>query len=347
MKYLLIDANNLSIRHAFANSALKNSYGIPTAIHYGVFNSLVSFKQSYPDYQILFAWDGKSIRRKIESEIGVKNGLIKSAYKANREKEEYPQPLLDFYSQSPYLKKGIEQAGIPQIRLSDYETDDVIASYCKKLKKDNEIICISSDQDYLQLLDKNVEIFDGMKNKLITHESFEEEYKIKPKQWIDVGSLSGDSGDNIFGISGWGDKTALEAIQEHQSWENLYKFYHTEYGALRTKFPDLTKPEDFKKLTDITTKSGKQKYPEIIIGMPYSGLVLAVEEKRTKNISKNILIALMFEERVKLAYSLKKMDDNIDNLPEIKQGEFNEKRLLEYFSYYEIHSLVDSVSVFK
>ena len=58
-------------------------------------------------------------------------------------------------------------------------------------------------------------------------------------------------------------------------------------------------------------------------------------------------MALMFEERVKLAYSLKKMDDNIESLPEIRQGQFNASRLLEYFNYYGIYSLVDSIESFK
>jgi 5'-3' exonuclease len=157
----------------------------------------------------------------------------------------------------------------------------------------------------------------------------------------------GDAGDNIFGISGWGDKTALEAIQEHGSWENVYKTYHATYGDLRKLFPDLSNPDELRKLQDITTKSGKPKYAEILLGMPYSGVALAVEEKRTKNISKSILMALMFEERVKLAYSLKKMDDEIRDLPDIKKGQYNAKKLLEYFDYYGIASLVDSISVFQ
>jgi len=346
MKYLLIDGNNLAVRAAFANETLTNKDGIPTGVHYGVFQSLIGLKQNYHDYQFLMVWDGKSKRRMRESEEGVKRSLIKSAYKANRKKEEMPKPLLDFHEQSIFLKRGIAQTGIPQIRLQDFEADDIIASYAKKLTPE-EVVAVTSDYDYLQILRDNVSIWDGMKQKKITKTSFMEEYKIQPSMYVDVGALMGDSGDNIFGISGWGDKTALEAIQQHAKWENLYKYYHSTYGSLRIQFPDLTDYEEFKKLQNITTKSGKPKYAEIILGMPYTGVALAVEEKRTKNISKSILMALMFKERVKLAYSLKKMDDDIRDLPPIQQGQFNSKKLLEYFEYYGIYSLVDSIDVFR
>jgi len=110
MKYLLIDGNNLAIRSAFANEELSNQDGIPTGVHYGVFNSLMLLKEKFPYHQFLVVWDGKSKRRMEESQEGVKQGLIKSAYKENRktkEGEETPKPLLDFYSQAPYLKRGI------------------------------------------------------------------------------------------------------------------------------------------------------------------------------------------------------------------------------------------------
>jgi DNA polymerase-1 len=221
--YLLIDGNNLAVRAAFANETLTNKEGIPTGVHYGVFQSLINLKQSYPDYQFLIAWDGKSKRRVAEAQTGVCKGLIKSGYKANRKKDDQPKPLLDFYAQAPYLKKGLEQTGIPQIRLEDYETDDVIATYCKMLSP-NEIIIVTSDYDYLQILSDNVSVWDGMKSKLTTKQTFIDEYKIQPSQYVDVGALMGDDGDNIFGITGWGEKTSLEAIQEHGSWENVYKY---------------------------------------------------------------------------------------------------------------------------
>ena len=116
MKYLLIDGNNLAIRSAFANEELSAQSGIPTGVHYGMFQSLIYLREKFPEHKMLVVWDGKSKRRMDESTEAVENGLIKSVYKANRKKDEPPQPLLDFYEQAPFLKRGIEQTGIPQIR---------------------------------------------------------------------------------------------------------------------------------------------------------------------------------------------------------------------------------------
>jgi 5'-3' exonuclease len=363
MKYLFIDGNNLSIRHAFANEELSNQAGIPSGIHYGVFSSLISLREKFPTHQMLVVWDGKSKRRMEESQEGVKEGLIKSAYKENRDKDEQPQPLLDFYEQSPFLKRGIEQAGIPQIRLHSFEADDIISSYCKYLYDEaEEMICLTSDHDYYQLLNDKVIIYDGMKDTMITEASFKEKYGITPEQHVDVGALMGDSGDNIFGISGWGEKTALKAIQEHGSWEAVIDHLKKLYDPIRQQYPDCNQA-DFERLRNIRTpaeekkfqagQEWKGKYADIQQWMPYTGVALAFEDKRwkpTKDLKtglKNNLLALMFEERIKLAYSLKKMDTNIEDLPSIENRELNRERLIEYFDYYDIESLKESVGVFE
>jgi len=347
MKYLLIDGNNLAIRAAFANEGLTNSNGVPTAVHYGVFQSLVSFKQQFQDYQFLMVWDGKSKRRVAEASAGVERGLVPSGYKENRPKgDDVRQELRDFYAQAPYLQRGIMQAGIPQVRLPDFETDDVIASYCKLLRDDSGIVVATSDKDYYQLLHENVKLWDGMKQKMTTKDDWEGEFKITPDQYVDCGALSGDTGDNIFGIPAWGEKGALKAIQEFGSWEKVLEEYKAKYSGVRNDFPDLKDNEaEFQRLKDIKTKSGKDKYPDITINMPFTGVALAVEDKKTKSITKTVLLALMFEERVRLAYSLKKMDDEISDLPQIEPLEYNEDRLTEYFDYFDIESLKDEVWV--
>jgi 5'-3' exonuclease len=357
MKYLLIDGNNLAIRCAFSNAELKSKDGIPTGIHYGTMQSLMSIKPKFKDYQMLIVWDGKSKRRMEESAIGVQNGIIPELYKGNRKKgEEMQQPLIDFYAQAPYLQRAIGQTGIPQIRLSDYEADDVVASYCSLLKDENEVVCLTSDGDYFQLLDSNVTLFDGMKNRKTTKESYWAEYEITPKQHIDVGAFMGDDGDNIFGVDGWGIKTAVKEIKKYGSWQNVIKAYETEYGELRKKYIDLHESllpnarEQFKKLSEQKSNPDKEnsrlKYPGIYWGIPYSGVAWAFENGDIK-MPKTTLMALMFQNRVELAYSLKKMDCNIPNLPEIKNGDMNREKLLEYFDYYDIETLKDGLDVLE
>jgi 5'-3' exonuclease len=354
MKYLLVDGNNFAIRNAFANEDLETSNGVPSGVHYGCFQSLIGLRQLYPDHIILICWDGKSRRRVIESKAGVEKGIIKSGYKENRPKDDIPKPLQDFFEQSPYLKKGLHVAGIPQIRLKDFEADDVIASYCKILKNDHEVVCVTNDKDYYQLLHDNVCVskWHAGVETIITKDHFVNEFGVQPHQHVDVGALMGDTGDNIFGIPSWGEKTAIKAIQQLGSWQNVLNKYKEDLDPLREQFPDLKdSPEQFEKLFNIVTpaeqlkkdagEEWKGKYAEITIDMPYTGVALAVEEKRTKTIKKTVLLALMHEERVKLAYSLKEMDCDID-LPEIPNSfEADEEKLREYFNYFEIVSIAD------
>ena len=376
MKYLLIDGNNLGIRSAFANDQLTNEYGIPTGAHFGIFQSLINLKKKFHDYNFLIVWDGKSIRRKEESKKGVEEKIIPSAYKENRSKgDDMPQPLIDFYGQLDYIKKAIDVVGIPQIMIDEYEADDVIASYAYWLKKDNEIIIVTSDKDYYQLIDDNVSLWDGMKSNLINKKSLSKnlpvDVPIEPIQMIDVGALSGDDGDNIFGIPGWGDKTALKEISKYKSWEKMIEKYDEDYKEYRKKYPDLkdlisgkikrneTEFNEFDdsidwekvfqslatKTSDPKKENSRIKYPGISKDMPYTGVLLAFDLDFIK-IKKSIIMALVFQDRIKLAYSLKKMDV-IEYLPEIPSETKKDKdKLLEYFNYYDINSLNEDIDVF-
>lgn len=369
MKYLLIDGNNLAVRAAFANDGLKSNEGIPTGVHYGVFQSLISLKKRFSDHQFLMVWDGKSARRVIEAKAGVCKGLVPSGYKENRAKgDDLPLPLKEFYEQAPFLQRGIGQTGIPQIRLSQFEADDVIASYAKMLKSDNMVTVVTSDKDYWQILDDNVVIWDGMKMQETTKESWEKEYGFKTDVAIDMGALVGDTGDNIFGIPGWGEKTAIKELQKYGSWENIMKAYHEKYDKLREEFPDIkdweeskeskdsgidfekVKQEEFFQLrtvkSDPKKPTSRLKFPEISFDMPFTGVCYEFNEGKIK-VPKSELMALMFEERVRLAYSLKKMDDDIEDLPEVIQGECNVDRIKEYLEYYDIYTLHDDISIFE
>ena len=83
-QYLLIDGNNMACRVSWANETLTNSDGVPTGVHYGFMNSLISLKGRYPNAQMLIAWDGKSaFRMKLSKEANEK-GLIPALYKSNR-----------------------------------------------------------------------------------------------------------------------------------------------------------------------------------------------------------------------------------------------------------------------
>jgi 5'-3' exonuclease len=363
MKYLLIDGNNLGIRCSFANTGLKNSEGVPSGVHYGVFNSLCSLKKKFNDYQFLMVWDGKS-RRRVEASLeAVKSNIIPSGYKENREKDldKMPQELKDFYQQASYLQRAIHELGIPQVRLNDFEADDIIASYVKLLHKDNEIVAVTSDRDYYQLLRYDISLWDGMKQKMINKKDWEEENGITSFQYIDVGALMGDDGDNIHGVPGIGEKTAFKEIKKYGTWQKVLEAYKGKYQDERLKYSDLNTPNIalsgdteidgismFNYLKDKRSEKDKIIYPEINFNMPYTGVLYSFDKGVLKTkASKTEIMSLLFEDRIRLAYSLKRMDEDIEGLPEINKLQFNKERILQYFNYYDITTLNNEISVFE
>lgn len=341
MKYLLIDGNNLAIRAAFANSALATTTGIPTGAHFGFFNSIFLLKDKFIGYKFLIVWDSSSQRRKKESNEAVELNIIPEPYKENRRKGETPQPLADWFAQGDFLKRALDTVGIPQIKIDGYEADDVIASYCNILKKDNSIVIVTSDQDYYQLLDDNVVVYDGMRDKIFNKQTFKDEFGIEPYQHVHVGALMGDKGDHIFGIPGWGDKTALSAIQDFGTYQKVIENLENMYKNLIQDF-DISVDPDFFTNNIINKKNDKGKlvYPEVYVNQPYSSLLVKLDSGEIK-IPKKDLMAMMFKDRVKLAFSLKKMDDKIENLPDIEEYSPNRDKFIEYASYYEMYSLIN------
>ncbi len=393
MNYLLVDGNNLAVRNAFANKDLVNSEGVATGAHYGFFNSIFSLKRQFSNSQLLVAWDSKSKRRVQESKDAVINNIIPEHYKENRKKKPLLKPLEDFYASHDLLKKALGKIGIPQIHMSGYEADDVIVTYARLLTQsgENEVTIVTSDRDYYQALSDRVYIWDGMKSVTKTLETLKTELGITPSQYIDYGALMGDAGDNIFGVPGWGEKTALKEITAHGSWEKVVDNYKKTLQPLREKYPDLNTYNNivecefftfkdflkdasekenlekeiatlkqyativkesetgikyeqtegqkmFEELATAKTEKLNAKWPDIYFNQPFTGVAYALEKGLVK-IPKTTINLVMFEDRVRLAYSLKKIDEDIDYLPEITNGDIDLNKLFEYFDYYEMESL--------
>merc|ERR1712093_816640 len=109
--------------------------------------------------------------------------------------------------------------GIEQI---NYEADDLIATYSKQIiNAGAKVTVISSDKDLMQLVSKDIRLFDPMKSKVIGEKEVKNKFGVKPKQVIDVQSLAGDSSDNIPGVPGIGVKTAADLINKYKNLENL------------------------------------------------------------------------------------------------------------------------------
>ena len=336
-RLLLVDGNNLAIRcaHAFNLSAnltdfskpfnpddvMDNSNVFPTGVLHGFFKSIVTLRGHFPEHYIAIAWDGGNKRRIDMTIPAVENHLVPEIYKANRKKEAPTVQMPNFLKQKDELQAAISMTNIPQIRFKGEEADDVIASYVTQyLERGTKIVIYTSDKDYYQLFSDDVSILRG--DDLRDSEWFHQEYDIDPLQWVDVGALAGDSGDNIFGVPSWGEITSIRAIREYGSLGGLMDHLKKKHASLREKFPDAD-VEGVKTLAELATPSGKPKYPGVIPGMPFTGVALALEDKTKKcKIPKTELMALMFEERSKLAFELKRMyrDLELPDLPVWDRG---------------------------
>lgn len=202
-----IDFNNV-VFGSYYGQKLINSKNINVNAIKGFFFKLKSFKDIFdPDY-IVIANDisrSKTFRRKLYP-----------PYKAQR-KEHDPDVLL----QLKYASQIVSLLGYPMINNEEYEADDVLGMISKFVnERDMTMIIASSDRDLYQLINDDTYILSP--KGLIDRDALYDKYKLTPEQWIDLKILQGDRSDNIPGIPGIGEITALKLMQEFSSIENIY-----------------------------------------------------------------------------------------------------------------------------
>jgi DNA polymerase-1 len=215
-KLAVIDGKSVFYRGYYAMPNLSTREGIPTG---GVFGfttmALELIKKLKPDY-VAVAWDKPktNIRRRLE---------IYPEYKAGRK----PAPP-DFYTQIPILHDVLDAFGWPLYELDDYEADDIMGTLAVKAEKAGlQTMLITSDLDMLQLINHDVRVYAlkrGFSNIEEFHpESFEQKYGINASQFLDLKALKGDSSDNIPGVPGVGEKTAIELLKQYKTLDAIYK----------------------------------------------------------------------------------------------------------------------------
>jgi DNA polymerase-1 len=215
-KLAIIDGKSVFYRGYYAMPNLSTGDGVPTG---GVFGfatmALELIKKLQPDY-VCVAWDKPktNIRKRVE---------MYPDYKAGRK----PAPP-DFYTQIPILHDLLEAFGWPLYELDDYEADDIMGTLAVEAEKKNiETLLITSDLDVLQLVTHHVKVYAlkrGFSNIEEFHpESFEQKYGLKATQFLDLKALKGDSSDNIPGVPGVGEKTAIKLLQEYKDLDGVYK----------------------------------------------------------------------------------------------------------------------------
>lgn len=224
-KILLIDGNSMANRAFYATMGrmMKTPTGISTNAVYGFFQIMFkTIEEEKPD-KIIVAFDISSSEKRTK---------IFNEYKAGRHKA--PE---DLTIQFPIIKELLKTMNIPIVQKDGIEADDILGAIAKKEgKKGNKIIILTGDRDYFQLVDMNVNIRYPKtimgKTEYIIYDNYKinEEYGLTPEKLIEVKALMGDASDNIPGVKGIGEKTALKLIIQFGSLEKIYEYIENSDG---------------------------------------------------------------------------------------------------------------------
>lgn len=222
-RLFLIDGNSFCYRAYYAIRSLTNSKGRPTNAIYGfvtMLNKIV--KENQPDMlAVAFDLKGPTFRHKKFEE-----------YKIHRK----PMPD-DLASQIPYIKELVRAYNIPIYEFEGYEADDVLATLAKRAEeKDIETFIVTGDKDALQLVDSHIKVYSTHKDGLVyDSKTVKDAFGVGPERITDIMALMGDTTDNIPGVPGIGEKTAIELIGQFGSLENLLKNVEKVKGESRKK----------------------------------------------------------------------------------------------------------------
>ena len=225
---ILVDGNNLLFRSyyatAYTGNLLKNSRGFPTNALYGFINMMNKIIEEEKPTYIAVAFDiGKNFRKE-------KYDFYKEGRKHTPD---------ELHMQEPYARKILKAMGIPYFELAPYEADDIIGTFAKMVEEDPDFVgtIISSDRDLLQLVSPQLEMKLLKQKDYIRYNplSFMADYGIEPIKIIDMKALAGDSSDNIPGVRGIGEKTALDLLQKYGSLEGIYENIDNIKGKTKEK----------------------------------------------------------------------------------------------------------------
>lgn len=314
-RLVIIDGKSVFYRGYYAMPSLSTKDGTPTGGVYGfAVMALEVVKKLKPDY-VCVAWD------KRHTNIRSRQKLYPE-YKANRK----PAPP-DFYEQIPLLYDLLNSLGWPLYEADDYEADDLMGAFAKQAGAEGvESYLVTSDLDVLQLVNDHTHIYTLKKGLSHIEEynvaSFEEKYGVGAHQWVDVKALKGDSSDNIPGVSGVGEKTALELIKKYETLDGVYAHVDELKGSLQEK---LIRDKDMaylsKKLVtlmvDAPTKIELDK-AKLHDGVT-SEFVAVLRKLEFKNLLRQAEAGLSKEE-------LAKVEENVEaaELPAIAKKKFDE-----------------------
>ena len=226
-RIIIVDGNNLLFRSyyatAYSGNFMKNSKGFPTNALFGFANMMNKIINEESPTHILVAFDkGKTFRH--DKYDFYKSGRLEMP---NELKEQFPK-----------AKEMLNAMGIKYYEIDNYEADDIIGTIAKICDNSNyKGLIISSDKDLLQLISENVgmKLLKSKDSIRYSLNTFRRDWGIEPVNIIDLKALMGDASDNIPGVKGIGEKTALKLLQEYDDLEGIYDNISSIKGATKTK----------------------------------------------------------------------------------------------------------------
>jgi 5'-3' exonuclease len=228
--FLIMDGSSILVRAFFASAygrrLLQSTQGVYTNAVFGFLNMMIGALERVRPRYAFVAWDVSrdTFRRELYSD-----------YKGTR--GELPDEL---HPQFTTTQNVLEAIGIPQHFDERYEADDIIGTLAHRASDEgHQVLILTGDRDALQLVRDNVTVAIMKRGitevDLYTPDTLREQYGLTPAQWIDLKGLMGDTSDNIPGVPGIGEKTALKLLAEYSSVEHLLENCHTVKGKLRDK----------------------------------------------------------------------------------------------------------------
>lgn len=210
-KLFVIDGSAILYRSyfAFIQRPLINSKGQNTSSIFGTINTIVRLIEQFDPEFIAISFDLKGPTFRHE---------MCETYKANR--PPMPEELI---TQIEPVRKFFEIINIKEFSLTGFEADDVLATLAENFKKEIDVVIVSGDKDFAQLVDKSVTLYDPYKNNIIDEEIIVKKYGLKPEQFVDYLAIVGDSADNISGVKGIGPKGAEKLLTKFKTLEGIYE----------------------------------------------------------------------------------------------------------------------------
>ncbi len=346
-RLIIIDGNSIINRAFYGIRTLNTKDGTPTNAIYGFLNIMLKYTQDInPDYLcVAFDLSAPTFRHKMYSE-----------YKAQRKR--MPEELA---LQMPIMKQVLDAMNIKILEKEGYEADDIIGTVSDICdKSDIECIIVTGDKDDLQLATNTTKIYLTTTSKGATNTDIYDEaavlekYGVTPKQFIDVKALMGDTSDNIPGVAGIGEKTALSLIQTCKSIERLYDDINNSgaKGAVLTKLEngresaflsktlatiDKNVPIDFIVEDARTKKYDNDALYQLLSKLEFKSLIKKLGLSENGVSSKSI-------SKIELEKPQTIIISDTTELGELVKAVYNEKSLV--YRIYKSNAMLDAIAIY-